>query len=60
MLGLIDLEQHTGRDIKPYEHWKTYSPPTHLIIYSAQGNPGLTKCEDLATALPTHQDITHF
>ena len=25
------LEKHTGRDKKPYERWKAYSPPTHLV-----------------------------
>ena len=26
-VGLIDLEQHIARAIKPYEHWKTYRRP---------------------------------
>ena len=32
-VGLMDLEQYTGRDKRAieYEHWKTYQLPTHLI-----------------------------
>ena len=30
-VGLIDVEQHTARDKKPYEHWKSYQPPKYFI-----------------------------
>ena len=52
---MIDLENHTVRDREAIHGLKGYHLPTYLIT-SAQGDPGLTNCEDLAMAFPINSD----
>ena len=51
-VSLMDLEQHTGRDKKPYiwvlENLTAAYAFDYIVLWV---NPGLTSCEDLATAL---------
>ena len=52
---MIDLEQHTARDKKQCENWKSYWSPTHLNYIVLVANPGLSSCENLAMALAVRQ-----